>query len=197
MMNSDDGQEGYWLCYHITFKSRVDSILKSGLLPAAELKGRGYEQPYPSDDRFVHLFNPVRMKKNIDRLLSQPDQTWLADKEILEVRLPESHPVEREYDQAIISLRLAGEELEWFLEGQKRSSGGINGSAEDYVRHYFKKTHGIDYTGGFTMKDVCDFIDAEISDDQWARNDGAYRTKVPIPSECLRIASTNSIFGSH
>lgn len=179
--------------YHITFKSCIDSILKLGLLPAIELKKMGFEQPYPSDDRFVHLFNPARMKKNVERLLSQPGQTWLDDKDILEVNLPASHPLEREYDQAVISIRLSAEELEWFLEGQKRSSGGIVGSAEDYVRHYFRKTHDIGYTGRFTIKDVCDFIDIHITDDQWARNDGSYRTRVPVPLECLRVVSVDGL----
>ena len=164
------------LLYHITFKSRLDSILKLGLLPARDLKKMGFEQPYPSDDRFVHLFNPIRMKKNLGRASA----AWLLDKEIIEVKLPASFSIEHEYDQAVISLRLAGAELEWFMRDR-------TGSRKDYVCEYFRKTHGIDYSGRFTIKEVCDFIDDRISDDEWAQNDGSYRTKVPISPECLRV----------
>ncbi len=179
--------------YHITFKSCIDSILKLGLLPAIELKKMGFEQPYPSDDRYVYLFNDIRMRRNIERVLGQPDRTWLKDKEVLEVMLPVTHPIEREYEQAAIALRLTGEAREWFLGGQKQSSGDIVGSAEDYVRYYFRKTHDIDYAGRFTIKDVCDFIDVHITDDQWARSDVSYRTRVPVPLECLRVVPVDGL----
>jgi len=182
-----------WPLYHITFKSRVESILEQGLLPARNLEPLGFEQPYPSDDNYVYLFNAIRIRKNITKVLTQSDGTWLNDKEILEVKLPSTHPLEREYDQATITLRLSGDELKWFLKDRSQFSGTLMNLAEDYVRYYFKRTHGIEYEGNFTIKDVCEFIDSNISDQEWNENDGCYRTPKTISPRYLRIISIEKL----
>jgi hypothetical protein len=172
-----------WPLYHITLNTRIESILQHGLLPAKDFKRLGFDQPYPSDDDYVYLFNSIRMHKNINKVLTESEGSWLKDKELLEVKIPSAHPLEREYDQATISLRLSGEALDWFLEGRKQNS------AEDYVRYYFQKTYGIEYTGKYTIEDVIGFLDSNISDVDWDENDGSYRTPKPISSKYLRIIS--------
>jgi hypothetical protein len=178
------GEEfGHLRFYHITFKDRINSIFKIGLVPAKDLKATGFDQPYPSDENFVYLFNTARIHKN----LHQSGEGWLRDKVMLSVNLPVTHPLEREYDQAVISLRLTGDALKWFLNGRKQSSSVPIDTIDAYVHHYFQKVHGIDYSGRFTIGDVREFIDKNISDKQWAENDGCYRTRKPIPPDCLEI----------
>ena len=181
--------------YHITLKPRIASILQHGLIPAKDSKGLGFDQPYPSDENYVYLFNSIRMRENIDKVLTKTDGSWLKDKEILEVTLPDGHPLEREYEQATMPLRLSGEALDWFLEGRRQSSETPIDSPEDYVRYYFHKTHGIEYTGEFKIMNVCQFIDSNISDINWDENDGSYRTVKAISSEHFRMISVEE-FGT-
>jgi hypothetical protein len=183
MIQQSDCEGGYWRFYHITFKDRIESIFKIGLIPAKDLKPTGFDQPYPSDEDFIYLFNQTRIKKN----MRQSGESWLRDKAILSVKLPKSYPIEREYDQAVISLRLTGDALNWFLNGRKQASCAPIDTPDAYVRHYFRKVHAMDYNGSFTIQDVCDFIDKSISDQQWSENDGCYRTRKPIPPDCLEI----------
>ena len=180
MKREIDGQMISCPMYHITLKPRTESIFKHGLLPARDSKGLGFDQPYPSDDSFVYLFNSIRMQKNVSRVLNETDGSWLADKEILEIDFPSSHTLEREYDQAVIPLKLSGEALDWFLGGRKQNS------PEEYIRYYFQKTYGIKYTGNFTISDICQFIDSEISDESWDEKDGSYRTTKAISPELIR-----------
>ena len=181
MRKDIDGIVVSWPLYHITLNDRIDSILQRGLLPAKDFKHLGFDQPYPSDDNYVYLFNSIRMHKNIKKVLTESDGSWLKDKVLLEVKPPSTHPLEREYDQATISLRLSGEALNWFLEGRKQNS------AEDYVRYYFQKTYGIKYTGSYTIKDIIIFVDSKISDHDWDEKDGCYRTRKSISPDCLQI----------
>jgi hypothetical protein len=187
MRKEIDGMMVSWPLFHITLDTRVESVLQHGLLPAKDSKRLGFDQPYPSDDNYVYLFNSTRLHKNINKVLTESDGGWLEDKVIMEVKLPSAHPLEREYDQATISLRLAGEALDWFLEGRKHKS------AEDYVRYYFQKTYGIEYTGKYTTEDVIKFIDSNISYNDWDEKDGSYRTAKPISPKHLRIISAEDI----
>ena len=180
MKSENDSQMISYPLYHITLKPRIESIFEHGLLPAKDSKDQGFDQPYPSDDNFIYLFNSIRMQKNVNRVLTETDGSWLKDKEILEIDLPRSHPIEREYDQAVMPLKLSGEALDWFLGGRKQKS------AEEYIRYYFQKVYEIEYTGNFTITDVCQFIDSSISDDRWDTNDGSYRTTKAISPDNIR-----------
>ena len=133
MRKDIDGIAVSWPLYHITFNDLIDSILQRGLLSAKDFKHLGFDQPYPSDDNYVYLFNSIRMHNNIQRVLTESDGSWLKDKGLLEVKPQYTHPLEREYDQATISLRLSGEALNWFLEGRRQHSEIPINSADDYV----------------------------------------------------------------
>ena len=181
-MSAQSDSEGARVFYHVTFKSRLESILKHGLLPAKDIAPLGFDQPYPSDDGYVYLFNSARMKRNLERTKA----SWLEDKALLKVILPASHPTEREYDQASIPLRLSGDALAWFF----RERGGLKdaaASAREYVRNYFRKAHGLEFDGEFTVEGVRAYVDERISDRQWAEKDGGYRTPRAISPDCITV----------
>ena len=183
MRKDIDGIVVSWPLYHVTLNDRIDSILQHGLLPAKDFKHLGFEQPYPSDDNFIYLFNSNRMQNN----LNKSKGNWFDDKEILKVNLTNNHQIEREYDQATIPLKLSGEALGWFLQGRKQDTG------EAYVQYYFEKTYGIQYTGQYSIKDILSFIDSNISNDEWDEKDGCYRTSQAILPEQLKVISIEDI----
>ncbi|MDO9537026.1 MAG: hypothetical protein Q7J68_01760 [Thermoplasmata archaeon] len=172
------GKDGVF--FHITFETCLPSILENGLLPARDAAKLGFEQPYPSDPNYIYLFNRMRMQRN----LLKTSHEWMADRKVLSVKLPTGHPIEREYDQAQIPLRLSGEALEWFLKGRASPSLPLM-TPEKYVKEYFKNVHGLEYEGEMTMDGVRQVIDACISDAEWAERDGCYRTSVNIHTSCI------------
>ena len=192
-MNSAGGTVISRPLYHITFRSRLPSILERGLLPARDLKPLGFEQPYPSDDGYVYLFNEARMRRNIAGSVARPCEDWFQDKELLEVRLPPEHPLEKEYEQATLPLRLSGDALEWFLAGRRNRPEGAIDSADDYVRHYFRKTHDKEYAGAMTAMAVREFIDSHISDREWGKNDGSYRTPMAVAPEHVMVVTLHGL----
>jgi len=179
-----NGSEISYPLFHITEKDRIDSIMKSGLLTGEELEEIGYERLFPySGPSYIYFFNPISLSKALQRTTSD----WLSSKTILECKTPEDYPLEREYEQATITLKLDDENLTHFLKDRSEHSSVELKRAEDFVKYYFEKAFNIDYSGPFTVEEVKRFIDDEISDEEWDKKDGKYRGGESVSPDNLNI----------
>ncbi len=179
-----NGLEISYPLFHITEKDRIDSIIESGLLTGEELEKIDHERLFPySDPSYIYFFNPISLSK----ALQQTNSDWLSSKTILECEISEEYPLEREYEQATITLKLEGENLSHFLRNRSEHSGVELKRAENFVKYYFEKAFNIDYSGPFTVEEVKRFIDDEISDEEWDKKDGKYRGEESVSPNNLNI----------
>lgn len=159
--------------YHVTRKDRLRRIMKEGLKPASETCIQNtFYGGVTGDPDYVYLFSSSvignRVKYSMEICLDK--KGW----SVLQVSLPENHPVERDYDQVLQS---------W--------DDIWDSSKKRFYEEYFG-SFGVDFTGKATKKNLFKTADS-ISRLKWEKNVGSYRTPKTIHPEYLKPVSMDDI----
>ncbi len=159
--------------YHMTKKGCLSSILSEGLKPPMETGIQNTYDGIRGDNRFVYL-NSFRgallNKKRIDDG-EMEEQFWNSESVLLEITLPENHPIERDFDQVLLIYRW------WHQTGDKRK----------FYSAYFKKKFNVEFDAEPTDDNIIKFCAEKVTDEEWENKFSAYRTRSSIPPGCLKV----------
>lgn len=143
--------------YHFTKKENIESILNSCLFPGRDIKKNNIYNEMKGDPSYAYLYNTIAAVRMSDFFFQK-----CKDMALLEINLPLSHPIKRDYDQLLYI----------FSDIQKTDWKNIR------VKPFLKR-RGIKFKGKLTKENLIHNIDL-ISEKKWAELSGSYRTPKPI-----------------
>ena len=171
--------------YHITKQEFLDDILEQGLKSRAETGKQGWVEVH-GNPKFIYLSNRPLYLDELNARMEEAGVVFeddVAERLILEVDLPQDHPVERDYDQILVYKKIDPIVF-------ARRFPGI--SKEDMMRGILQHFAGISYDGDFSDESLMaafDKIPDDVYDDKLF---GCYRTKQSISPEHLSIHSESA-----
>lgn len=158
--------------YHATRKENVESIISSSLYPGKIIgKHNTYHGKFCGDPNYIYFFNEETIRELCRLMYTMPDKKWgfnFKKHTLLEVTLPDKHPIERDYDQLL-----------YILSHPKK-----NKFRNTYVKPYLKR-FGIEFKGRLSKNNIIKHIDL-ITDYIWDCCAGSYRTLEPIPGRNIK-----------
>ena len=158
--------------YHTTRKEFVEDIISSSLYPGKIVNKRNtYQESFYGDSNYIYFFDEMTTREICRLNYAMPNEEWgfnLKEHTILEVIIPDKHPIERDYDQLLHILS---------HPEKKRLRNS-------YVKPFLKR-HGIEFKGRLSKNNLIKHIDL-ITDYVWSCCDGSYRTLKPIPGKNIK-----------
>jgi len=160
------------LLYHATKKENAESIISSSLYPGKIIgKQNIYHGKFYGNPSCIYFFNEETIRELSRLMYARPDKKWgfdLKKHTLLEVTLPDKHPIERDYDQLL-----------FILSHPKKDK-----FRDTYVKPYLKR-FGIEFKGRLSKNNIIKHMDL-ITDYVWDCCAGSYRTPKPIPGRNIK-----------
>lgn len=162
--------------FHYTDPKNVAGILSHGLVPGAEIGEVHYYCGVQVDNTKIYLIKGLDKAQHYMRTMRTP-------KRLLRVNLLDDHPIERDYEQFLIYLRIPEEDLPVALLslGARKAAESHRELFTDFLRHY-----GIDFMGDASEDNVRHHLKI-ISDEKWDEQSPCYATAHPIPAKFIRL----------
>jgi len=162
--------------FHYTDPGKVSSILAQGLKPGIEVEEVHYYCSVENDNTKIYLIKGLDKAKHYLR-------TMRFHKSLLKINLPDEHPLERDYEQFLIYLRMPEETLSRNLMslGVLTAPDTHEELFRDFLKHY-----GVEFTGDASEENVIHHLNM-ITDEKWDEQSPCYATRKSILSEYIEL----------